>query len=490
MYTAYIIGFGAVIGTLIYTVIGDYIFSFAQYVFFLFILSLLIFAAMFYMQQQHIPDLQSPTFLPVDNFKPETPFHDISIDHKATVSVSNDHEPNDACADSKANNILFEYQDVSTKDDTDKLVSLLRRLSTDMDILLDSTTDNNDNDDAQSCLSSISDDDRDQSTPPVISSKPAIDPNWEASICSKYHFNKWGSYSQCSSQSILLRGSNYLHDRIKIPSRESVLSLAHVDIFTTSHRIQHIAQDNTSWFHQNRDKLPPSLFFIIIHLRLDSTSTSIVQYFYIDTSKHKYLLDTGKCNEMLKDKGKGYFAINSPAFDESGMFWNFINGPCEYRNDRLKLIARKEEGPWYLYIPSNPAMIGQKVSIQYYRGYNATVLNSTQIYNTRSEAYDPYDFLALYHDAKVKEVTNDVPCSCGMCEWVNTNGDYADYLEIDVAPEVNMIARNIINIACPLAKSLQVEMHWTLEGQRKEELPERMLCSARLTHIDLTKTVV
>ena len=187
--------------------------------------------------------------------------------------------------------------------------------------------------------------------------------------------------------------------------------------------------------------------------------------------------------------GEGYFAIGGKGFDESGLFWNFINGPCQFRNDRLKLLARKEEGPWYMQIPSRPAILGKQVPIEYYRGYNAKHLNSLKTHSTRSEAYEPYDFQTLYHDPEKEEcgdLKKDCPCDCGTCIWVDTKGEYPDYLEIDITPEVNAVAKNTVRIACPLAKSLQVEMHWTLEGQINHvELPERMLCSARLKNVDL-----
>ena len=176
------------------------------------------------------------------------------------------------------------------------------------------------------------------------------------------------------------------------------------------------------------------------------------------------------------------------------MFWNFINGTCKYRNDRLKLLSRKEEGPWYMQIPSRPAIIGRQVPIEYYRGYNASLLNSTKIHNTRSQAYEPYDFKTLYNNSNKSRIEPESllnpPCSCGTCKWVDTKGEYPDYIEIDITPEVNSMAKNTIRIACPLAKSLQVEMHWTMEGQINNiELPERMLASCRLIHIDLSKLI-
>jgi len=348
------------------------------------------------------------------------------------------------------------------------------------------------------------DDDDDEKRAPSTSAAMAVtiehdedsvDPAWDTNIC---HPNGntlvWGSFSGCTAKTLKLRGATYLTDKVKVSSAEALLSLANMDIFTVHNRISHLAQHPVSWFHQNRKKLPRSLFFFIVHLRLDSMQTSIVQYFYIDRAQFAHLLQQDeKCAAAAHENGDGYFAIGGQQFDESGMFWNFINGPCKYRNDRLKLLARKEEGPWYMQIPTRPAILGRQVPIEYYRGYNAKHLNAVKTHSTNSCAYEPYNFETLYHDPNKTDggdTAVDVPCQCGKCFWVDTNGEYPDYLELDITPEVNSVARNTVRIACPLAKSLQVEMHWTMEGQiNNVELPERMLCSARLIHIDLTKIV-
>merc|ERR1712154_117247 len=107
-------------------------------------------------------------------------------------------------------------------------------------------------------------------------------------------------------------------------------------------------------------KLPKHLFFFIFHLRADSINCSVVIYWYIDKKKYESLIASNpKISSMAKQKGAGYFCIGSNSYDESGMFWNYINGECLYRNDRLKMIARKEEGSWYLHIPSTPAIIAR-----------------------------------------------------------------------------------------------------------------------------------
>merc|ERR1712087_139063 len=96
----------------------------------------------------------------------------------------------------------------------------------------------------------------------------------------------------------------------------------------------------------------------------------------------------------------GYFCIGGQQFDDSALFWKFLNGPCRFRDDRLKLLARKEEGPWYMQIPSRPAILGRQVPIEYYRGFDAKKLNSVKVLSTKSEAYEPYDMKVLCHGSR------------------------------------------------------------------------------------------
>merc|ERR1712228_150420 len=367
--------------------------------------------------------------------------------------------------------VPFDYEDVTLSDDTQQIVTLLRQLTSDMDDVLTSISISQESKENES---KINQEDENESKIP-------FDPNWERSIC---HSEKWGSYKNISKSHLKLRGATYLTDRIKIESRSTLLSLAKVDIFSSKIPKYHFAQHKKSWFYQNKLKLPRSLFFIIIHLRLDSVQIGCTLYFYIDRNKYKHLLKNEKCKRILAQKGNGFFPIGSSY--ASGMFWNFINGSCKYRNDRLKMMARKEEGPFYFYVPTTPTIIGKKVPIRYFRSYEQKYLNSTKVHRTKSEQYKSYKFKTLYHDAKKSNI--EIPCACGKCEWIDNKGQYADYLEIDISPEVNPIAAATIKMASLLTKSLQIEMHWTLEGQRNNiELPERMLCSARLKYVDLER---
>eukprot|EP01084_Bolivina_argentea_P042327 78065_1 len=196
-----------------------------------------------------------------------------------------------------------------------------------------------------------------------------------------------------------------------------------------------------------------NIYFFMFHLRLDSLNASIIIYWYIDKNKYKSLLtENDKISTMSKEKGDGFWCVGSNSFDESGLFWNFINGSCQFRSDRLKMIARKEEGSWYLHIPAKPAIIGHKLPLKYHRGYNKKYFKSTKTFNTKSQQYETYNFKTLYHDENNNN--NQLPCNCDNCTWYDIDNKYPEYIEIGMDPEVLTVARNTIKIAAGVTKSL------------------------------------
>lgn len=59
------------------------------------------------------------------------------------------------------------------------------------------------------------------------------------------------------------------------------------------------------------------------------------------------------------------------------------------------------------------------------------------------------------------------------------------YVEIDIDVEVSTMAKHILSLVTPLARSLTLDLVFLLEGQSESELPERLLGGARLHRINL-----
>ena len=106
--------------------------------------------------------------------------------------------------------------------------------------------------------------------------------------------------------------------------------------------------------------------------------------------------------------------------------------PTDFRNERFKLIPNIPEGPWVVKsaVGSTPVMLGKKVVQRYFRG--------------------------------------------------------DDYLEIDIHVGSSIIASNVVGLCRGYAQALVADCAVIIQGESPEELPERVLCCARLNHIDLS----
>ena len=82
------------------------------------------------------------------------------------------------------------------------------------------------------------------------------------------------------------------------------------------------------------------------------------------------------------------------------------------------------------------------------------------------------------------------PCECGKCTWIDTKGEFPEYLEIELQPDGQPLADKLVPLANGIAQKLHVDMHWALEGQNITELPERLIASLRFLNIDMSKVTV
>lgn len=110
----------------------------------------------------------------------------------------------------------------------------------------------------------------------------------------------------------------------------------------------------------------------------------------------------------------------------------FLEGTDEFRNERFKLIPCIVEGSFIVRqaVGSTPAIIGKKLRQPYYRGKN--------------------------------------------------------YFELDVDISSSAVANRVVGLVSGYTKKLVIDMGFLLEGQRQDELPERLFGSCRLVHLDLS----
>ena len=114
----------------------------------------------------------------------------------------------------------------------------------------------------------------------------------------------------------------------------------------------------------------------------------------------------------------------------------FAAGSDAFRNARLKLIPSVAEGPWLVKtgVGSRPSILGKALKQRFARGRG--------------------------------------------------------YLEADVDCNSTPAAGRIVSLVKSYARSLVVDLAFVVEAQTADELPERVVGSTRLMHIDLSETNV
>ena len=129
-----------------------------------------------------------------------------------------------------------------------------------------------------------------------------------------------------------------------------------------------------------------------------------------------------------------YYSTTAPIKDVP-LLQNFVEGDDAYRNARFKLIPRVSKGPWIVKqsVGNRPCLLGQVLKIHYVRGVN--------------------------------------------------------YLELDVDVGSSVIAKKVANRVVSTFNHLIVESAFVIQGNTPEELPEHVLGTCRMSHIDISKVV-
>ncbi|WRX32788.1 START domain - like 10 [Theobroma cacao] len=129
-----------------------------------------------------------------------------------------------------------------------------------------------------------------------------------------------------------------------------------------------------------------------------------------------------------------YYMMNTPV-EDSPLLQNFINGDDAYRNSRFKLIPYISKGSWIVKqsVGKKACLIGQALEINYFRGKN--------------------------------------------------------YLELGIDIGSSTVARGVVNLVLGYLNNLVIEMAFLIQANTEEELPEYLLGTCRLNHLDATKSI-
>lgn len=129
-----------------------------------------------------------------------------------------------------------------------------------------------------------------------------------------------------------------------------------------------------------------------------------------------------------------YYMLKTP-LEETPLLERFVNGDDTFRNSRFKLIPYISKGSWIVKqsVGKKACLIGQALEINYFRGKN--------------------------------------------------------YLELGVDIGSSTVARGVVGLVLGYLNNLVIEMAFLIQGNTEDELPEFLLGTCRLNHLDASKSV-
>ncbi|XP_031113088.1 protein ENHANCED DISEASE RESISTANCE 2-like isoform X1 [Ipomoea triloba] len=130
-----------------------------------------------------------------------------------------------------------------------------------------------------------------------------------------------------------------------------------------------------------------------------------------------------------------YYMMDTPLKD-TPLLKSFVEGDDSYRNSRFKLIPYISKGSWIVKqsVGRKACLIGQALEINYFRGKN--------------------------------------------------------YLELGVDIGSSTVARGVVGLVLGYLNNLVIEMAFLIQANTPEELPEYLLGTCRLNHLDASKAVI
>ncbi|KAH6814643.1 Pleckstrin homology and lipid-binding START domains-containing protein [Perilla frutescens var. frutescens] len=130
-----------------------------------------------------------------------------------------------------------------------------------------------------------------------------------------------------------------------------------------------------------------------------------------------------------------YYMMSTP-LEEAPLLESFVKGDDGYRNSRFKLIPYISKGSWIVKqsVGKKACLVGQALEINYFRGRN--------------------------------------------------------YIELGVDIGSSTVARGVVNLVLGYLNNLVIEMAFLVQANTPEELPEYLIGTCRLNHLDVSKSVL
>ncbi|PNY06209.1 pleckstrin-like (PH) and lipid-binding START domain protein [Trifolium pratense] len=214
------------------------------------------------------------------------------------------------------------------------------------------------------------------------------------------------SVTDADPSTFLIRGENYLEDRLKVKAKGTLMQMVAADWLRSDRREDDLGGRPGSIVQKYAAQGGPEFFFIINIQVPGSTTYSLALY----------------------------YMINTP-LEDSPLLESFIKGDNSFRDSRFKLIPYISKGSWIVKqsVGKKACLIGQALEINYFQGKN--------------------------------------------------------YLEIGIDIGSSSIARGVVSLVLGCLNHLVIELAFLIQGNTCEELPEFLLGTCRLNHLDASKAV-
>ncbi|QCE09346.1 protein ENHANCED DISEASE RESISTANCE 2-like [Vigna unguiculata] len=214
------------------------------------------------------------------------------------------------------------------------------------------------------------------------------------------------SLTEADPSTFLIRGENYLDDRLKIKAKGTLMQMVAADWVRSDKREDDLGGRPGSIVQKYATQGGPEFFFIVNIQVPGSTTYSLALY----------------------------YMMNTPV-EDAPLLESFIKGDDAFRNSRFKLIPYISKGSWIVKqsVGKKACLVGQALEINYFQGKN--------------------------------------------------------YLELGVDIGSSTVARGVVSLVLGYLNHLVIEMAFLIQGNTREELPEFLLGTCRLNHLDATKAV-
>jgi len=222
-----------------------------------------------------------------------------------------------------------------------------------------------------------------------------------------------------------VRGRNYLSDKKKISAAEPMFRLLSVDLVKLDQPTRHIGQYLTSVRNS------PSTFSFVVQIMVPGPPHLALVIMW-GSRDECFGLDSASMSLDDTDASIGT-EHELPPFDLALM--RFFTGDDETRNSSFKLIPHVINGSFIIRqsVGSTPVLLGKKLKQYYFKT--------------------------------------------------------ARYIEVDIDVGSSYTAATVVNMVSGVTRTLVVDLAVVLEGKTQQELPESLLGTVRLDHLDLNTAV-